>query len=349
MLELRFAQAWVLWLLLVLPLLAWWATRRARKTTSTMTFSRAHTLAQIGRRGLAARVRWLPGALRLLVLTLGIIALARPQLMDPEDVEVEGLDIVLGLDMSGSMRAVDVDDRELVRLQTSGKEPQTRFEIARAVLLRFIESRRTDRIGLVVFGQHAYTQFPLTLDYGATVRIVSRLELGDISGDATVIGNALGKALNLLRASDAKTRLAIIITDGENTGGNIAPLQAAAFADTLGVRVFTILVGSADQARVPVSRDFFTKRLVYEPARFATDADLLKQIAERTGGTFYRAADRSALEENLAEILEKFEKSRIRDFGNVERTELFPTLLTLALALLLIEVALRLTWLRKFP
>ncbi len=349
MLELRFAQGWILWLLLVLPLLAWWARRRGRKGTATMTYSRASTLMRLGRTGLAARLRWMPAALRVGALAVGIAALARPQLMDPEDVEVEGLDIVLALDMSGSMRAVDVDDRELVRVQTRGKEPPTRFEIAREVLLRFIESRRTDRIGLIVFGEHAYTQFPLTLDYGATVQIVSRLELGDISGDATVIGNALGKALNLLRSSDAKTRLAIIITDGENTGGNIAPLQAAAFADTLGVRVFTILVGSPDQARVPVSRDFFTKRLVYEPARFAADPELLKQLAERTGGTFHRAADRDALEKNLTDILEKFEKSRIRDFGNVERTELFPALLTLALALLFAELALRLTWLRKFP
>ncbi len=349
MTELDFAQPWVLALLALLPGLVAWSVWRSRRHTGTFRFSKTHALARLSSRGSAARARWLPLALRTLALALGLVALARPQLMDPEAVTVEGLDIALALDMSGSMQAVDIDERQLATLQARGEEPLTRFQAAREVLMRFIDSRSTDRLALVVFGQHAYTQFPLTLDYGAMVRIVDRLELGDISGDATVIGNALGKALNLLRGSDAKTKLVILITDGENTGGNIAPLQAASFAETLGVRVFTILVGSEDKAHVAAGRDFFGGRAIYQKASFSNDPDLLQAIAEKTGGQFYRAEDRAGLERNMADILGKFEKSRIRDLGNVERTELFPQLLVAALLLLLLEQALTLTWLRRFP
>lgn len=347
--ELRLAHPWVLALLALLPALAWLALWQARQQTGTFRFSCAHLLAGLGNRGLGARLRHLPLGLRLAALALGLVALARPQLLDPEEVSVEGFDIVLALDMSGSMRSVDLTDEEIARHQSRGEEPPSRFDVAEQVLLRFVESRETDRIGLVVFGEHAYTQFPLTLDYSTMTRIIDGLSLGDISGDATVIGNALGKSLNLLRASDAKTKLVILITDGENTGGNIAPMQAATFAETLGVKVFTILVGSDDLAKVPVGRDFFGNRMVYKRISHATDPELLEQMADQTGGQFYRAEDREALEHDFADILEKFEKSRIRDLGNVERTELFPWLLMAALGLLLLEAALGFTVLRKFP
>ena len=347
--ELVFARAWVLALLALMPALIYLAVWRERRSTGSFSFSRTHTLAALGPRGIAARLRRLPLVLRSSGMALGLVALARPQLLDPEEVTEEGFDVVVALDMSGSMQAVDMDDHEILRWQVQGREPPNRFEIARDVLLRFIESRRSDRIALVIFGEHAYTQFPLTLDYCAMLQIIDRLSLGDISGNATVIGNALGKSLNLLRESDAKTKLAILITDGESTGGNIAPMQAAAFADTLGVRVFTILAGSQERARVPATRDFFTGRVVYQRMSYAIDPDLLQQMAERTGGTFYRAEDRETLEKNFGDILEKFEKSRIRDIGNVERTELLPWLLTGMLACILLEIALGLSLLRKFP
>ncbi len=346
--ELVFAHPWILGLLALLPGAGYLAWRRQTRSSATFRFSRAHLVASLGTLGVAARFRWVPPTLRLTAIGLGLVALARPQLIDPGDVEVEGLDIVVALDMSGSMQAVDLDDAHIRAYQAAGKEPPTRFDIAKEVLLRFIESRRTDRIGLVVFGEHAYTQFPLTLDYSAMVQIIDRLELGDISGDATVIGNALGKCLNLLRSSDAKTKLAILITDGENTGGNIDPMQAANFADTLGVRVFTILVGS-NQAKVPAGRDFFTGRVVYRAAQFSSDPDLLERMAQRTGGEFYRAEDRKALEERFANILSKFEKSRVRDVGSAAPKELFPQLLAVAVGLLFLEALLSLTILRKIP
>ncbi|MBM4319721.1 MAG: VWA domain-containing protein [Deltaproteobacteria bacterium] len=347
--ELRLVHPWALALLALLPSLVWLSLWLARRQTGTFSFSRAHLLACLSSRGLAARLRYAPLALRIGALALGLVALARPQLLDPEEVLVEGFDIALALDMSGSMQSVDQQEQEILLLQSRRQEPPSRFDIARGVLQRFVESRVSDRIGLVVFGEHAYTQFPLTLDYSTMLQILDRLELGDISGDSTVIGNALGKSLNFLRESEAKTKLVILITDGENNAGNIAPMQAATFADTLGVKVFTILVGSNDLARVPTARDFFTGRVVYKKVRHATDPELLQKMAERTGGQFYRAEDRQALEHTFADILAKFEKSRIRDLGNVEHTELFPWLLVAALGLLLLEAGLGLTVLRKFP
>ncbi len=347
--NLSLVHPWALALLALLPLLAWYVVSRDRQRTGTLRFSRAGLVQRLHQRGLAARLRRAPLVLRLLALAVGLVALSRPQLLDPDEISVEGLDFVLALDMSGSMSSVDLPLEEILLLQSRRQEPPTRFDVAKDVLLRFVEGRESDRVGLVVFGQHAYTQFPLTLDYGAMVSIISRLEIGDIGGDATVIGNALGKALNLLRGSDAKTRLVILITDGANNAGNIDPLQAASFADTLGVKVFTILVGSPDQAKVPTGKDFFTGRVVYQPASYATDPELLEKIAERTGGAFYRAADRADLEANFSAILQKFEKSRIRDLSNVDRTELFPQLLAILFGLLLVEVLLQLTVLRKFP
>jgi len=339
--------AWLAALLLV-PLALSWALRRERRTTGTWLFSDVRLLAGLPR-GPAARLRRLPLLLRLGALAAVALALARPWTFDPEELDVEGLDIVVALDMSGSMESVDLHEDELSVLLRRGVRPTPRFEAAVEVLQGFIESRQYDRIGMIVFGAQAYTQFPLTLDYRAILGMLGRLKLGDVDGSGTVIGDALGKALNLLRRSEARTRLVILITDGDSRGGHLTPFQAAEFASTLDVKVFPILVGTKEQARVPRPAGLFGERIEYVDVEYPIDPDLLQSIADKTGGTFYTAADREALEKHFHEILERFEKTRIRDLANALKTELFPTMSWLAFALLLLAAGLELTVLRRFP
>ncbi len=338
------------WLLLLplAPLLGWRIARSERDRVATVRVSTAAALSKLPR-GMAARLRGIPLLLRTVALALCVIGMARPQAFDPEDLDVEGLDIVVALDMSGSMGAVDVTDGALARLQLRGQDPINRFDNAVGVLRRFILSRRYDRIGMVVFGKQAYTEFPLTLDYGAVLGILSRLGLDDIDGGATVIGDALGKALNLLRHSEARSKIVILITDGDNRGGHLTPLQATDYAATLGVTVFPILVGTPDQSRLPSGRDLFTGRLIYKPTEFPINPDLLQKIADKTGGTFYTAADREALEDHFEEILDRFEKTRIRDLANALKSELFPWFVLPAFLLFGFAGVLELTVMRRIP
>lgn len=345
--ELFHSPAWLL-LLPLAPLIAWWGARSERSQIATIRVSTAAVMRRLPR-GMAARLRRAPLLLRTAALALCVIGMARPQTFNPEELDVEGLDIVVALDMSGSMGAVDVTDEALARLQLRGKDPVARFDNAVDVLRRFIGSRRYDRIGMVVFGKQAYTEFPLTLDYGAVMGILGRLTLNDIDGGATVIGDALGKALNLLRHSEARSKIVILITDGDNRGGHLTPLQATDYAATLGVTVFPILVGTKDQSRLPSGRDLFTGRLIYKPTEFPINPELLQKIADKTGGTFYTAADREALEEKFQEILDRFEKTRIRDLANALKSELFPWFVLPAFALFGLAAVLELTAMRRIP
>ena len=338
------------WLLLLplAPLLAWWVTRRDERRISTVRMSTASVLHKLPR-GLAARLRRAPLLLRTTALALCVVGMARPQTFDPEELDVEGLDIVVALDMSGSMGSVDITDEDLQWLQRRGKDPVPRFDNAVGVLRRFIQSRRYDRIGMVVFGKQAYTEFPLTLDYGAVLGILRRLRMDEIDGGATVIGDALGKSLNLLRHSEARSKIVILITDGDNRGGHITPLQATDYAATLGVTVFPILVGTKDQSRLPSGRDLFTGRIIYKPTEFPINPELLQKIADKTGGSFYTAADREALEEKFQEILERFEKTRMRDLANALKSELFPWFVLPGFLLFSLAGVLELTAMRRIP
>ena len=180
--------------------------------------------------------------LRLASVALVGLALARPQTSRvDDDLEVEGIDIVIALDVSGSMEETDL--------------VPTRLDAAKAVIEDFVRRRPSDRIGLVVFGREAYTHIPLTLDHGTFLRMLSELHLGIVDGHGTAIGNGIGVALNRLRHSDARSKVIIVLTDGDNNAGNIAPQQAAGFAQTLGVKVYTILAGDNDpEAAAAASR-----------------------------------------------------------------------------------------------
>lgn len=300
--------------------------------------------------GLKARLLHLPLLLRTLAIPLILLAVSRPQAAREETAEVEGIDIVVALDLSGSMASVDVSDAELIKLQNADKEPEDRFNIARRVLRTFIESRRYDRVGLVIFGKQAFLQFPLTLDYGVMLGMLDRMRLQDIDGGATVIGNALAMSLSRLKESKSTTRLVILITDGEDNGSNIAPLEMADEMAKRKIKVFPILVGSSENSRQPTDMiDAFTGHRLYRRVENPVNPALLEQIAERTAGKYYNSSDEKSLTEDFRDILDQFDKSRLVDYAAAERTELFAWFLVPGLILLLLELLLAQTVLRRFP
>ncbi|MGI5865402.1 MAG: vWA domain-containing protein [Myxococcales bacterium] len=326
---------WAFGLLAVaLPFLLW-LTARERRRAATLRFPLLGLLRQ-GPRGLAG-LWWFPHFLRLVAVTLAVTALARPQIAGnrARDLTVEGIDIVVALDISTSMNAADF-------------RPRDRITVAKDVLRRFIEGRTDDRIGLVVFAGEAYTQAPLTLDYHVLSEILGSVRTGLVE-DGTAIGNALATAINRLRDSDAKSKVIILITDGDNNAGNISPMEAAAIAKEFGIRVYTIMVGKGGLVPFPSGPDFFGKP-TYREVEIPVNPDLLKSIARETRGSFYNAVDRQTLESGLNDILNQLEKTKLYQAGGYQNmTEVYQPFLVLACLALLLEVILSSTRLRSFP
>ena len=321
--NLRFRHPYALALIpIAVALVLWAGLRRGPGRRAVLVHSRATEIAG-KRRGWVSRAAELPLVLRLLTVVLLGVVLARPQTSRPDDeLEVEGIDIVISLDLSGSMAETDL--------------LPNRLRAAKEVIRDFVRRRATDRIGLVVFARDAYTHVPLTLDHGAMLRMLGELELGLIDGKGTAIGNGLGVALSRLRRSEARSKVVILLTDGDNNAGNITPLKAAGIAQKMGVKIYTVLAGANDSADVPGRR------------RFPVNPKLLEEIATMTGGTPYLATDTQALAQRFQDIIDELEKSRIRERG-VLYSELFPRFLLPAVLLLLLEMALRLTRFRRLP
>jgi len=320
----RFAHPFALALIPpAVALCAWAGLVRAPGRRGLFVYSRAAEL-QAQRPGLVARLRDLPVVLRLAAVGLIGVALARPQSTRvTDDLELEGIDIVIALDLSGSMQETDL--------------VPNRLEAAKMVIQDFVRRRPSDRIGLVIFGREAFTDIPLTLDHGTFLRMLGELHLGIIDGRSTAIGNGIGVALNRLRKSDAKSKVIIVLTDGENNAGNISPEQAARYAQQLGVKIYTVLAGNDDgEAAAPGQQ------------RQPVNPKLLEQIASMTGGTPYLATDTAALAQRFQKILEDLQKSRLADRGTLF-TELYRRFLLAAFALLLLEMALRLTRFQRIP
>lgn len=285
-------------------------------------------------RTLWTRLAHLPGALRVCAVVFVVVGLARPQRVDaPDAIELSGIDIVISMDLSGSMRAADLQP--------------TRLEAAKEVVSDFIQRRRSDRIGVVVFGREAYTVVPPTLDYTVLQRMVQSLSLELIDGGATAIGDGLGTALNRLRRSDARSRVVVLLTDGANNAGHVDPREAAQLATALRCKVYTILMGTSEEAPVQQGVDL-AGRPVYTTARFPVDPDLLQEIARRTGGQFFRATDRASLARSFHTILDQLERSRIADAG-ARYAELHTWPVVAALLCLALEALLSSTRLRRFP
>ncbi len=333
-------------MLLLLPaaaalyVVAWALFRPVRAqpgaSSAHLFFSRGLDLRKLPR-GWRARAMELPGALRLTAIVLLGVALARPQRVGAvETTELSGIDIVLTLDLSGSMRAADVTP--------------TRLQAAKEVIDQFIAHRRTDRIGLVVFGREAFPALAPTLDYTALRQTVAAMEIGVLNEEShsgTAIGDGLGAALNYLRRSDARSKVVVLLTDGANNAGHVDPLHAAQFARALHARVFTILMGQSDEAPIVTGRDIFG-RPVSQMARFPVDPALLQRIAQETDGQFFRATDRASLEQTFQTILDRLERSRIAD-PTSRPSEKFHWLVVPAVLLLALELLLASTVLRRFP
>jgi Ca-activated chloride channel family protein len=328
----RFESPWFLLALLAVPVVAA-AGVLERRTSGRIRVSTAPILAEATRR--SWRVFVLPATvgLRAAAVALLALALARPQdANDRQETEMSGIDIVLTLDVSGSMEADDL-------------EPN-RLEAAKEVTRDFIGRRRNDRIGAVIFAENAYTLCPLTLDYSILSTMIADLKLGVIDDKATAIGNAVGMSLNRLRKSDAKSKVVILLTDGASNAGNLPPDQATAFAKTLGIKVYTILVGQRDETQAASGFDFF-KNPIFRTRSTPVNPELLKRMSEETGGAFFEATDKRSLVLSFHAILDALERSRIADrgviYGEVFTTYLWPALILAALDLLLALFVLRRT------
>lgn len=330
----RLASPWFLLLLAFVPLALSWGRRSER--SATVRFPTLAVLRAVAPGG-ASRRRAVLGILRALALGLCILALARPQLGTAETrVHREGVDIVLAVDISGSMLAEDFK---------LGNDRASRVDAVKSVVKDFIAARPEDRIGLVLFAARPYTQCPLTLDHGWLNQNLERARVGMIE-DGTAIGSGLATAVNRLRASSAKTKLVVLLTDGQSNAGRITPQTAADAAAALGVKVYTIGAGTRGVAPYP-AQDLFGNK-VYRPMQVDIDEETLKKIAATTGGRYFRATDTASLQDVYAEIdrSEKveFEAPEFRDYR-----ELYPWLAWPAIGLLLLEVGLAETVLRKLP
>ena len=360
----KFGFPWVLTALAVIPLIWAWVTLRRRRPT--LQHARAGFWRQaLQQRRLGWRARLMPvvTVLRVVALTALVVALARPYQPPGEDSEdVESIDIVVALDMSGSMAAMDYPVEELERYTAAGKIPPNRFEIARQVLKEVVLARRHDQLGLVVFGAAPFTQFPLTFDKTTIINQLDEMQLEDIDGGGTAMGDALGVAWNRLKESDACSRIVILITDGKEQMSRTAAKEQAqqmakalpkntagcASEGTQGIKIFPILVGSQTNSVRLQGKDAFN-RPVFAPYPSETDPELLKDIAEVTHATFTRAADKLSLEKTMRQTLESLEKTRRQNLNAGRNIEMFRAFLWIALAALLAEVVAQRLWLRTFP
>lgn len=328
----RFANPLFLLLLGVIPLLVWDYFRRAKLREAGIIFSDI-TIPKSIRPGFRVRHRHLLMIIRMAAVFIFILALARPQAgQKEEEIITEGIDIMLTLDISGSMKAEDF-------------APQNRLEAAKDVLREFIKSRRNDRIGMVVFSRYSFTQCPLTLDYGALLELVDKVNIGMIE-DGTAIGMAITNAVNRLRNSNVKNKIIILLTDGVNNAGKIDPLTAAKAAKAFGIKIYTIGAGKPGGAMYPIEDPVFGKRYVHMDTEI--DEALLRSIAGETGGLYFRAEDKEGLRE-IYKTIGQLEKTKIETKEYANYTELAGFFILPGLILLLFGIVLENTLFRKIP
>jgi Ca-activated chloride channel homolog len=331
MANIEFAYPAFFYTLAVLPLMIAWYLWKGRRSTGRLRLSGFENLDErIG----SSRIwlRHLLFAFRLLAVTLIIVVLARPQSSNRwQQVTTEGIDIVMCMDVSGSMRAMDFRPN--------------RLEASKNVGIEFVNARQDDRFGLVVFAGESFTQCPITTDRAVVVNFLKEVDFGVIE-DGTAIGMGLATAVNRIKESKARSKVVILLTDGVNNRGDIGPVTAAEIAASFGIRVYTIGVGTHGNAPVPL-QDVYG-RTVTRNMPVEIDEEVLKKIASTTDGTYFRATDNNKLREIYQQI-DEMEKTRldVRQFSK-KKEEYFPFLLA-ALFLLLAEVLLRYTLFRTIP
>jgi Ca-activated chloride channel family protein len=296
-------------------------------------------------------LRDVPGAVRSVGVALLVLSLARPvSSVVPTTSSDEGIDVVMVLDLSGSMRAVMGNmpaDLETFLPQHDPAYRPTRLDAAKAVLRDFISRRKTDRLGVVVFGKAAYVLSPPTLDYQLLDQLVSSMDLDLIDPSATAIGDGLGVAVARLRRSTAKSKAVVLLTDGDNNAGAVAPEYAAHLAAVIGAKVFTVQIGSGELAEVFQGTDLFGQPR-YATVSYPVNPALMKKIAEQTGGQTYVATDAAALRASLHDVLDRLEKTKFEsDAATFE--DLYRYLLVPGVLLIAVESVLRALVLRRFP
>lgn len=329
----RFEDPWALLLASGVPILIFVSLRLNK--TGTVGFPTLRFLSKL-EAGSILPVRGIPVALRSLALLLLVAALARPQLGNRStEILSEGVDIILAIDTSGTMEALDF---------VANKKRVTRLDAVKNVVRDFVQDRKSDRIGMIVFGTHAFLQCPLTIDHGVLLSFLERAEIG-MAGEYTAIGSAIALSASRLKELPAKDKVIILLTDGINNRGKISPETAAEIAKTLGIRIYTIGVGTKGKAPFRV-QTLLGDRVRYEYVPL--DEETLRRVAKETGGRYFRATDTEGLEKIYDEI-SKMEKTEVKMKEYTEYFELYPWLVFPALALLTAEFVLRNSILRRLP
>lgn len=327
----RFADPLYLLFLLLIPVVFFWYFTYQRRRGATLRFSHLGFIRDVHKTS-SIRARLVLIILRVLTLTLLIVALSRPQSgMKGEEVITQGVDIVLALDVSSSMLAEDIKPN--------------RIDAAKQVAAEFVKGRKNDRIGMVIFAAQGYTQCPLTIDYGILLGFLDQIKVGMIE-DGTAVGMGLAAAVNRLRTSEAKSKVIILLTDGRNNRGEIDPITAAQAAQAFDVRIYAIGAGTHGTALYPVNDPFFGKR--YVPMKVDIDEETLRKIADMTKAKYFRATNRNRLEAIYEEI-DEMEKTEIRVREYTRYSELFYYFVGVAVLLFLSEIGLAHTRFRKIP
>jgi len=330
----RFADP--LFFIFLIALLAVFAYRELTKERrrAALTFSDTSPFKDINPSP-RVKLRFLPRYMRYGVLVLVLLALARPQAgQQSEEIEARGIDIMMALDTSTSMRAIDF-------------KPDNRLAAAKNVAREFVKGRKYDRIGIVVFSGLAYTQCPLTVDHEAALDFLDKTEIGMTEVDGTAIGSAIATAANRLKGSTGKSKIIILLTDGRNNLGEIDPLTAAQAAAALDIKIYTIGAGQPGGALYPVNDPFLGQQYVKIPEQ-ELDESTLAKIAEISGGRYFRATDTASLS-NIFKQIDSMEKSEIKTLTHVRYRELFGYFLWPALFLLGFELLISGFWLRTIP
>jgi Ca-activated chloride channel family protein len=330
----NFANPGYFWLLLLLPIFIY---RELTAEKRSVYYSDLELI----KRAAGKDQRWLEWVLlglKVLAILFFVLALARPQFKtEKKEISRFGVDIMLALDASGSMAAEDFSPNRLASAKKNSQE--------------FILRRENDRLGLVVFGEFSITKCPLTFDHGMLVNIVDKLKLGEV-GDSTAIGEAVVTCLNRLRGSDAKSKVIILLTDGENNSGTIGPKEAAGLAKDIGVKIYTIGIGSAEGAPLPVYHPQYGKQYARNPdgSLFLTKLhpDELIEIADLTGGRYFHAQNAADLN-NIFSSIDKLEKVKLKSNVDYQIDEKYPFYLFLGFIFMLVEIILSRTILRTTP
>ena len=328
--DVTFKYSFILYFLAVVPLMIFWYWRKLKSISPNISYSSLRNFEGI-KPTLKERLVHAPFILRTLAVALLIVALARPQsFATGENVYTEGIDIAILLDISGSMLTEDLKPN--------------RLDGAKDVIDEFIAGRTSDKIGLVVFAGKSFTQCPLTIDYSVLRNLLKDIESGMIE-DGTAIGTAIANGVNRLKDSKGKSKNIILLTDGVNNSGEVDPITAAQIAQTFGIRIYTVGVGTKGKAPYPFKTPFGVQ---YQMVPVEIDEGVLKQVAQITDGYYFRATDNKKLEEIYKEI-DKMEKTRVEITSYRNAKDLFYPWAGAGLLLLLLEVALSRTYLRKLP